>query len=120
LTLKEENLHEKAGKEKSKKMMARINEINKPPNAWETKQDEDLPPCLLGYFPYKHMGLKANKTKLEKEVKALEISFDRRLTMTQKSKILKAKEPHRYKEQVEVKLQTRGHELMSLKLPEKI
>jgi hypothetical protein len=26
------------------------------------KKGKDLPPCLLGYFPYKLMGWKVNKT----------------------------------------------------------
>jgi hypothetical protein len=60
-------------------MMVRIDEI-KPPNARQRKQGEDLLPRLLGYFPYKPMGLKANKTKLEKELEAREFSFDRQPT----------------------------------------
>jgi hypothetical protein len=47
--------------------MARIDK-NKPPIARQRKQGEDLPPCLLGYFPYKPMGLKASMTELEKEL----------------------------------------------------
>jgi hypothetical protein len=74
LTSKEENLCEKIGKEKSTKMMARI-DTNKLPNARQSKQGEDLPPHLLGYFPYKPMGLKANKNELEKELEQREISF---------------------------------------------
>jgi hypothetical protein len=65
LTSKEENLREKTGKEKLTKLIARINET-KPPNCRQRKQGEDLPPRLLGYFPYKPMGLKANVTKLER------------------------------------------------------
>jgi hypothetical protein len=66
LTSKEESLHEKTGKEKLKKMMAHIAEII-PPNARQRKQEgKDVLPLLLGYFPYKPMGLKANKTKPEK------------------------------------------------------
>ncbi len=61
LNSKEENLREKTGKEKSQKMMAGIDEI-KPLNARQRKQGEDLPPRLLGYFPYRPMGLKANMT----------------------------------------------------------
>ncbi len=76
LISKEENLRKKTGKEKSQKMMARIDEI-KPPNARQRKQGKDLPPRLLGYFPYRPMGLKANMTELEKELEAQEISFDR-------------------------------------------
>ena len=48
----------------------------KPPNYRQRKQGEDLPPRLLGYFPYKPMGLRANVTELEKELEAREISFD--------------------------------------------
>jgi hypothetical protein len=51
LKSKEENLREKGGKEKSKKMMERIDE-NQAPNARQRQQGEDLPPCLLGYFLY--------------------------------------------------------------------
>jgi hypothetical protein len=119
LLSKEENLREKTGKEKSSKMMSRIDEI-KPPNARQRKQGEDLPPRLLGYFPYKPMGLKANMTELEKELDARQISFDRQLTVTRKLKILKENEPRRLEAQVEVELQTRGYQFTSLKLSAKI
>jgi hypothetical protein len=119
LISKEENLREKTGKEKSQKMMARIDEI-KPPNARQRKQGEDLPPRLLGYFPYRPMGLKANMTELEKELEAREISFDRRLTVTRKLKVLKENEPRRLECQVETELRTRGYQLTGLKLPAKI
>jgi hypothetical protein len=65
LTSKEENLREKTGKEKLTILIARINET-KPPNYRQRKQGEDLPPRLLGYFPYKPIGLKANVTELER------------------------------------------------------
>ena len=99
--------------------MARI-DANKPPNARQRKQGEDLPPRLLGYFPYKPMGLKANKNELEKELEQREISFNRQLTVTRKLKILKESEPRRLEEQVEAELRTRGYELTGLKLPAKI
>ncbi len=41
------------------------------------------------------MGLKANVTELERELEAREISFDRRLTVTRKAKLLKENEPRR-------------------------
>jgi hypothetical protein len=119
LTSKEENLREKTGKEKSTKLIALIGET-KPPNYRQRKRGEDLPPRLLGYFPYKPMGLKANVTELEKELEAREISFDRKLTVTRKVKILKEDEPRRLERQVEVELQTRGYEWTGLKLPAKI
>jgi hypothetical protein len=89
-------------------MMARIDAI-KPPNARQRKQEgEDLPPRLLGYFPYKPMGLKPNKTKLEKELEEQEISFDRQLTVSRKLKFLKENEPRRCdEEQVKAELRTR-------------
>jgi hypothetical protein len=120
LTSKEENLREKISKAKSRKMMAHIDE-NKPSNARQRKQGEDLPPRLLGYFPYQPMGRKANMSELEKELEAREISFDRRLTVTRKLKILKEKEPLRLEAQVEAELGTRGYQsLAGLKLPAKI
>jgi hypothetical protein len=85
LTSKEENLRERTGKEKSKQLMARIDET-KPPSYRQRKQGEDLLPRLLGYFPYRPTGLKANVTELEKELEAREISFDCRLTVTRKAK----------------------------------
>jgi hypothetical protein len=116
LTSKEENLRERTGKEKSKQLMAPINET-KPPNYQQRKQGEDLPPRLLGYFPYRPIGLEANLTELEKELEAREISFGRRLTVTRKAKILKENELRRLERQVEVKLRTRGYEWTGLKLP---
>jgi hypothetical protein len=65
LTSEKESLHEKTGQEKTKQLMARINET-KPPNCRQRKQGEDLPPHLLGYFPYRPKELKANVTELEK------------------------------------------------------
>jgi hypothetical protein len=76
LTSKEDNLLEKTGKEKSKQLMARINKT-RPPNYRQRKQGKNLlPPRLLGYFPCKPMGLKANVTELVRELEAREISFD--------------------------------------------
>ena len=66
------------------------------------------------------MGLKVNVTQLEKELEAREISFDRKLTVTRKVKILKEDEPQCLERQVEVKLRTRGYGLTGLKLPAKI
>jgi hypothetical protein len=66
------------------------------------------------------MGLKANVTELEKELEAREISFDRKLTVTRKVKILKEDKPRRLERQVEVELRTRGYEWTGLKLPAKI
>jgi hypothetical protein len=87
----------------------------------DVQQGEDLPPCLLEYFPYKPMGLKANETKVEKRLEAREVSFDRRLTVTQKVKLLKENEPpHLEGHQVELELQTCGYEWTRLKLPAKI
>jgi hypothetical protein len=71
---------EDSGKAKG---ISRINET-KPPNYRQRKRGEDLLPRLLGYFPYKPMGLKASVTELERELEAPEISFDRRLTVTGK------------------------------------
>jgi hypothetical protein len=119
LTSKEENLRERTGKEKSKQLMARIDETI-PPNYRQRKQGDDLPPRLLGYFPYTPIGLKANVTGLKKELEAREISFDRRLTVTRKAKILKENKPRRLERQVEDKLRTRGYEWTGLKLPAKI
>jgi hypothetical protein len=101
------------------KLIACISET-KPPNYWQRKQGDDLPPRLLGYFPYKPMGLKANEIKLEKELEAREISFDRRLTVTRKSKFLKDNEPSCLEGQVEVGLRTCGYKWTGLKLPAKI
>jgi hypothetical protein len=66
------------------------------------------------------MGLKASVTELERELEAREISFDRRLTVTRKAKLLKENERRRLEAQVEVELQTRGCEWTGLKLPAKI
>jgi hypothetical protein len=119
LTSKEENLRERTGKEKSKQLMARIDET-KPPSYRQRKQGEDLRLRLLGYFPYRPIELKANVTELEKELKAREVSFDPRLTVTRKAKILKENEPRRLERQVEDEPRTRGQEWTGLKLPANI
>jgi hypothetical protein len=119
-TSKEENLRERTGKEKSKQLIARIDNTKPPNYQHQRKQGEDLPPRLLGYFPYRPIGLKANVTKLEKELEVREISFDRRLTVTRKEKRLKENKPRRLERQLEDKLRTRGYKWTGLKLPAKI
>jgi hypothetical protein len=108
LTSKEENLRERTGKDKSKQLMARIDEA-KPPNYQQRRKGKELPPRLLGYFPYRPIELKANVTELEKELKAREISFDSRLNVTRKAKILKENKPRCLERQVKDKLRTRGY-----------
>ncbi len=54
--------------------MERMDET-KPLNSQQRKQGKDLLPRLLGYFPFKAIGLKANVIELEKELKAREISL---------------------------------------------
>jgi hypothetical protein len=50
---------------------------------------------------------------------ALEISFDLRLTVTRKSKILRDNERRRFQGHIEVELQTQGYKWTGLKLPAK-
>jgi hypothetical protein len=120
LTLKEENnLREKTGKEKSKQLMERIDET-KPPNSRQRKQGEDLPPRLLGNFPFRAIGLKANVIELGKELEAREISFDRKITVTRKAKLLNNTNRVAWRGKFEVELRTRGYEWTGLKLPAKI
>jgi hypothetical protein len=54
LISKEEKMAEKTGKEKSQLFMACIGKT-KPLNFLQRKQGKDLPPRLIGYFPYKPM-----------------------------------------------------------------
>jgi hypothetical protein len=120
LKSKEENLREKSGKEKSKKMMERIDE-NQAPNARQRQQGEDLPPRLLGYFLYRRMGLKVNVIQLETELDAREVSFDPKLGVTKKLEKLKWSEQLRFEHAVDEDLRRRGYQSHpGLKLPAKI
>jgi hypothetical protein len=56
---------EKKGTEKVSKMMSTYNN-EKAPNAHEKNTGEDIPPHLLGYFPYRTLGIKKNKPGLMK------------------------------------------------------
>jgi hypothetical protein len=53
LKSKSDNLREKSSKVKVGRMlMGTFNMPEKQPNACQRKRGEDMPPCLLGYFPY--------------------------------------------------------------------
>jgi hypothetical protein len=120
LKSKDENLREKSGKAKNQKLMERIDE-NQVPNARQQKRGEDLPPRLLGYFPYGPLGLKANVNELETELEAREVAFDRTLGVKKKLEILKKAEQCRFEAVVDRDLLGRRYEYHpELKLPAKI
>jgi hypothetical protein len=100
--------------------MQHINE-NQAPNAQQQKQGGDLPPRLLGFFLYSQLGLRVNITQLERELEAREVSFDRKLGMTKKLKILKLLEQRCFEAVVDADLRRRGYESHpDLNLPAKI
>jgi hypothetical protein len=61
------NLKEKGETEKVSKMMSTYDN-KKTPNAQKKVTSEDMPPGLLGYFPYRSLGIKKNKPELMKEL----------------------------------------------------
>jgi hypothetical protein len=120
LKSKDENLREKSGKTKSLKLIERIDEIQAQ-NARQRQRGEDLPPRLLGYFPYRPMGLRANVTSLETELEEREVTFDRKLGVTKKLDKLKSSEQRRFEDEVDADLRRRGYQSHpGLKLPAKI
>jgi hypothetical protein len=48
--------------------MMTTHDNEKAPNAHEKITGEDMPPCLLGHFPYRSLGVKKNKPELMKEL----------------------------------------------------
>jgi hypothetical protein len=116
LLSKSSNLKEKEGTEKVSKMMSTYDN-EKTPNAHEKITGEDMPPRLLGYFPYRSMGVKKNKPELMKELGFRNLEYDEKEGVRNLQGILKEAEQSRIKKELASELLARGFQSDGLKIP---
>jgi hypothetical protein len=75
LTCKKENLKKKLADEKGSMMIQKFDRDKE--SSLEQIRGEDVPPCLLGYFPYAPMSRVVDLAKLaKKELGAQHVAFD--------------------------------------------
>jgi hypothetical protein len=98
-------------------MMATFDMPDKPENTCRRKRGEDMPPCLLGYFPYVPVGRTINISELEKELRTRNVTFEPTLKVTKKCKMLKKDGVRRVEEQIDANLTAQGYQFHGLKLP---
>jgi hypothetical protein len=120
LKSKADNLLERSSNVKVSTMMGTFNHPDKQPNARQRKRGEDMPPRLLGYFPYVPFGRTANIGELEKELNARNVTFEPTLKVTKKCDLLKKNEVQRFEEQIDAGLTLRGYVFVGLKLAAKL
>jgi hypothetical protein len=100
--------------------MATFDRPDKQANVRQRKRGEDMPPRLLGYFPYKPIGRTMNMSELDKELRTRNVAFELTLKVTKKCDLLKQDEARRQEEQVDADLTARGYQFQGLKLPAKL
>jgi hypothetical protein len=120
LKSKADNLLERSSDVKARKMLATFDMPNKQANARQRKRGEDMPPRLLGYFPYVPVGRTMNIGELEKELRARNVTFEPTLKVTKKCDLLKLDEVRRREEELDADLTARGYEFQGLKMPAKL
>jgi hypothetical protein len=101
-------------------MMATFDKPDKQANARQRKRGEDMPPRLLGYFPYVPVGRTINMSELDKELQTRNVAFELTLKVTKKCDLLKKDEARRKEEQVDADLTDRGYQFHGLKLAAKL
>jgi hypothetical protein len=106
-------------KGKVSKMLSKLDK-NKT-NVTMNKRREDIPPRLLGYFPYNHLWKRVNVNELKKEldchgVKNWAICDG----LTKGLKMLKTVEKKRFEETVEKAMMDRGKTFVGLSISEKL
>jgi hypothetical protein len=119
LLSKSSNLKEKDGTEKVSKMMSSYDN-ERAPNAQEKIRGEDIPPRLLGYFPYRALGMKANRQELLKELTYRNLEYDHKLGVRLLQGILKAAEQTRLEKELASELLARGYQSEGMKISSKI
>jgi hypothetical protein len=120
LKSKADNLLERSSDTKVETMMATFDTKDKQANARQRKRGEDMPPRLLGYFPYVPVGRRINMSELDKELRTRNVAFELTLKVTKKCDLLKTDEARRQEKQVDSDLTTRGYQFQGLKLPAKL
>jgi hypothetical protein len=90
---------------------------NNKTNVAMNKRGEDIPPRLLGYFPYKHLWKRVNVNELKKELDCRGVeNWTTKDGPTKGLKILKAVEKKRFEETVEKALTDRGKTFVGLSI----
>jgi hypothetical protein len=119
LTSKEENLKAQQAQGKVSEMLSKLNR-NKT-NVAMNKRGEDIPPRLLGYFPYNHLRKRVNVNELAKELTCRSVeNWAPSDGPTKGLKLLKAAEKKRFEDTVETALTDRGKPFVGLSLTEKL
>jgi hypothetical protein len=120
LKSKADNLLERSSDTKAGTMMAIFDKSDKQANARQRKRGKDMPPRLLGYFPYVPVGRTINMSELDKELRTRNVAFELTLKVTKKCDLLKKDEACRKEVQVDADLTARGYQFHSLKLAAKL
>ena len=107
LISKDETIRAKDNRQKVEKMDV-AQDLCKPPNAQMRRVGEDIPPRLLGYFPFSEFRLNKAVPILEQELNRRGIKFHGYLNVTAKLDLLKAHEKNRYEQMVNQELGKRG------------
>jgi hypothetical protein len=90
-------------------------------NVAMNKRGEDIPPRLLGYFPYNHLGKRVNVNELQKELDCRGVeNWTIKGGPTKGLKILKTVEKKRFEETVAKALTDRGKTFVGLSITEKL
>jgi hypothetical protein len=118
--LKAYNLLERSSGMKAGMMTATFDKLDKQANARQRTRGEDMPPPLLGYFPYVPVGRTINMSELGKELRNRNVAFKLTLKVTKKCELLKKDEACRKEEPVDADLTTRGYQFHGLKLARKL
>ncbi len=112
-------MKEKKAKEKVSEMLSKIDK-NKT-NVAMSKRGEDIPPQLLGYFPYNHLRKRVNVNELKEELDCCrDNNLDPSDGPTKGLKLLKDLEKKRFKDTVEKALLHRGKTFVGLSIVEKL
>jgi hypothetical protein len=120
LTSMEENLKAQQAKERVSEMLSKLDN-NKTNVAMDKRGREDIPPQLLGYFPYNHLGKRVNVNELKKELDCRGVeNWTIKDGPTKGLKILKTIEKKRFEETVEKALTDRGKTFVGLSITEKL
>jgi hypothetical protein len=115
----EDNLKAQQAKERVSKMLSKLD--NDKTKVAMNKRGEDIPPRLLGYFPYNHLWKRVNVNELKKELGCLGVeNWTITDGPTKGLKILKTVEKKRFEETVEKALPDQGKTFVGLSITEKL
>jgi hypothetical protein len=103
---------------KVRTMMDTFGKPDNQPNVRQKKRGKDMPPRLLGYFPYVPFGRTINMSELDKELTTRNVTFELILKVKKRCKLLKKDEVRRLEEQVDTGLASHGYVFKGLKLPQ--